>query len=301
MKVDGTSRLDLSRMSFFERTLLDSVLYHFSTRILFERDIEPSCSSFPSVTMAKYIDALEHATKDNNNRDIILPVLGKIPPPIFLLIYQVTWLSRQLPMDASNHSLAIDCLAELDSLEGRYQALSLSSTDSLPGMRNSDIAPKLYALALRIFLAKVLDPDNVSCDSPWIQDLCRIGFRLLQSYDGTESCGQLICWPVMVLGCAACPTTTDESTLEFVDGDILSVNFQMRQTMQDVLLQIWKVSYSGNVRRTASALRQIWALPKFLVATPHDDLLPTSQIRYDGLKALISKAGLGPDSFSSGS
>jgi hypothetical protein len=298
--VAAVPRLQLSRMSFFERTLLDSVLYHFATRLLLVEDIEPTCASFPTGTVAKYIEALESENDGFAASASVLPVIGKIPPALFLNIYQTTWLSRQLPfVDDHNHNLALQCLSDLDSLQDTNSILVHEEEANFHNLPNSDIAAKLYALALRIFIAKVVDPDNVSSNSSWIEALLATGLALLKQYDGRALFGQFICWPMLILGCASCPVRSSE-TLQDGDGESgQAVRAQTRHLIQDLLLQVWRVSYSGYVQRTASTLERIWKLPNVLrsssqkYASDSDD-----EALYDGLLALISKSGPGPGLFS---
>ncbi|KEF62804.1 uncharacterized protein A1O9_00777, partial [Exophiala aquamarina CBS 119918] len=294
--IAGVPRLQLSSMSFFERTLLDSVLYHFATRLLLAEDIEPTCASFPTATVAKYIEALDSERDDYAASASVLPVIGKIPPALFLAIYQVTWLSRQLPfVDDQNQNLALQCLSELDSLQDAHPILLHENDADFHHLSNSDIAAKLYALALRIFLAKVIDPDNVSSTSSWIEALLATGLALLKRYDGSALFGQFITWPMLVLGCASCPVTLFEM-IQDKDGESGSaVRAQTRHLIQALLLQIWEVSFSGYVKRTATALENIWKIPNVLRSNNREYGSDSDEeTLYDGLIALISKKGPGP-------
>lgn len=292
------ARFEIDRLSVFQRTLLDSVLYHFSTRLIFERDIDGICRSFPTQTVAKYIEALDADRKDGRQHASILPVIGKTPPALFLLIYQVTWLSRQLPLHhGHNYTLALQCLTELDRLQEACSIFHTKGAASQPdhSTRTSDsaVAAKLYFLTTRIFIAKVLDPDCVCSTSPQIQDLLAEGLELLKVYDGSAPCGQIICWPILVLGCAACPVRTSEMRSQPSHVPDEKLRLEMRSIIQSQLLQIWKVSYSGYVRRTAGALEKIWKLTKFLARPAGEGSSTTVDGEYDGLNALISKNGVG--------
>lgn len=287
-------------MSFFERTLLDSVLYHFATRLLLAENIEPTCASFPTATVAKYIEALESENDGYAASASVLPVIGKIPPALFLTIYQITWLSRQLPfVDDNNQNLALQCLSELDSLQDTHPILLHEDEADFHNLSNSDIAAKLYALALRVFIAKVIDPDNVSSTSSWIEALLATGLALLKQYDGSALFGQFITWPILILGCASCPVTLSE-TLQDKDGESgPAVRAHTRHLIQGLLLQVWEVSFSGYVKRAATALEKIWKIPNVLRSknrkyVSYSDEEPL----YDGLLALISKNGPGPGLFS---
>ncbi|EHY58741.1 hypothetical protein HRR83_007465 [Exophiala dermatitidis] len=292
-------RFEISRLSVFHRTLLDSVLYHFSTRLIFEKDIDAICSAFPNQTVAKYIEALDTDRMEGKQHASILPVLGKTPPALFLLIYQITWLSRQLPFNSGhNYTLALRCLTELDLLQETCSIFSpehhgMAQTTTKTRTSDSAVAGKLYFLAARIFIAKVLDPDRVSSASPEIKALLMEALELLKVYDGSAPCGQFICWPILILGCAACPMTMSEAGLTISDAPDENLRLEMRKLIQSQLLQIWKVSYSGYVRRTAGALEKIWKLPTMLVQPSLGSISGELEVEYDGLNALISKNGVG--------
>ncbi|KAJ9621073.1 hypothetical protein H2204_012054 [Knufia peltigerae] len=296
-----TRRLDLDQLSVFQRTLLDSVLYHFATRLIFEEDVDAVCESFPSQTIAMYIDALESGTQQSHESSSILPVLGRCKPSLFLLIYQITWLSRQVPLDkhSSNHTLAVECLEELDKLFYtspvlNFDGVSSSGDDSSRTPSNTDVAAKLYFLATKVFLVKVLDPGQVQSTSRQISAMLQQAFELLSCFDGAAPCAQFICWSILVLGCAACPTSKIETCAESdlpVDSGA-EVRLNMRTLIQRQLLQIWKTSYSGYVKRTAGALDKIWSLPDFLVRDV-SKLVSTAGVEYDGLNALVYSGGLG--------
>ncbi|KIX00790.1 uncharacterized protein Z518_09855 [Rhinocladiella mackenziei CBS 650.93] len=301
-------RFEISQLPVFWRTLLDSVLYHFSTRLIFEQDIDAICNSFPCQTVAKYIDALEGESKGSGRNSSILPVLGRTPPGLFLQIYQITWLSRQLPFNyGHNYALALQCWTELDHFQETCTAIGSEDVEPTEisgsmGTSNSEIAAKLYFLATRIFIAKVLNPEGVCNTSPHIYTLFAKGVELLKLYDGSAPCGQFICWPILILGCTACPVTNLEAAIDYPhDTPSERLRWEMRVLIQNQLLDIWKVSYSGYVRRTAGALERIWNLPDILIKAPDDGYSSSSGVEYDGLNALIYKKGLGTALLSSGS
>ncbi|KIW10973.1 hypothetical protein PV08_10272 [Exophiala spinifera] len=294
-----TCRLDLDRLSAFRRTLLDSVLYHFATRLILEEDVDAICESFPSQTIAMYIDALENMAQQGHETSSVLPVLGRCKPSLFLLIYQITWLSRQVPLDlhSSNHTLALQCLEELDKLFYSHPLLQLddlhSFGDDAPRtLTNTDIAAKLYFLATKMFLLKVLSPDQVRTTSSQVSAMLQQAFELLKCYDGAADCAQFICWAVLVLGCAACPTTHFETGASLPIDIGAEVRRKMRNLIQRKLLQIWETSYSGYVKRTADALGKIWSLPSLLVRDA-SSFSSETEAEYDGMNALIYGGGLG--------
>ncbi|KAK5456994.1 hypothetical protein LTS15_004774 [Exophiala xenobiotica] len=292
-------RLDIGQLSVFQRTLLDSVLYHFSTRLIFEEDVNAICKSFPSQTIAMYIEALESGSRESQKTLSILPVLGLAPPSLFLLIYHMTWLSRQLPFDhhSNNYAVALQCSIELDELIKtnpvlRFDDAEVFADDHEAMLSNTGIAAKLYALATKIFILKILHPHRSRTTSPQICTILQQGYQLLKRYDGSAACGQSICWAILILGCTACPVSHGEARGHFHDVIEARLRLDMRRLIQRQLLHLWKTSYSGYVRRTASVLEKIWTLPDFLLNTSTDgDGDPG--MAYDGLNALIFKHGLG--------
>lgn len=295
------SHLDMNQLSVFQLTLLDSLLYHFSTRLIFEKDIDDLCSSFPYQTISKYIDAFETDSRGAHQQAAILPVLGRTPPALFLYIYQLTWLSRQLPFDYDdNYAQALQCSTELENLRQSFPVVNFENT-GLAGdvagqttLTHSEVSAKLYFLTTQIFLAKVLNPEGVCNDSPQIYGLLERGMDLLKLFDATAPCGQFICWPLLVLGCVACAITPSEARREQPQDSEELLRFEVRGIIQRTLVQIWKISYSGHVRRTAGALEKIWNLPSFLARLPEVGRPSSLEGQYDGLNALIYRNGLGP-------
>ncbi|KAK5061154.1 hypothetical protein LTR84_007696 [Exophiala bonariae] len=288
-------RFQLSKMSIFERTLLDSVLYHLATRLVMAEDIEPTVAAFPTGAIAKYIEAWDSESEVDAARAPIRPVIGDIPPALFLIIYQITWLSRQLPLEEYHQDLALQCLADLDRLQAAKPKLSHEVVPPFIKLSNCQIAAKLYALALRIFIWKVIDPEHISNASPRIESLLATGLDLLKRYDGELPFGQFICWPILVLGCAACPVTSAEFVQGGNAGSGQAVRAHTRQLIKKLLQQIWNVAYSGHVTRCELALVKIWQLPGVLVRSDSRYYNANSgkEILYDGLLALISKGGPG--------
>lgn len=290
-----TPRLHLSTMTIFERTLLDSVLYHLATRLVMAEDIEPTVAAFPSGAIAKYIEAWDSDSQAGGASAPIRPVIGNIPPALFLNIYQITWLSRQLPLEEHNQNLALKCLADLDSLRAAKPMLSYEVDTESDKLTNSNIAAKLYTLAMTIFIWKIIDPEHISSTSPRIESLLATGLALLKRYDGRREFGQFICWPILILGCAACPVTSSEMLQGGNTGSSHYVRVQTRKVIRELLQQIWKVAYSGHVTRCELALVKIWQLPGVLVRSDshYYDADAGKEILYDGLLALISKGGPG--------
>ncbi|KAJ9603675.1 hypothetical protein H2200_011861 [Cladophialophora chaetospira] len=295
----NSPKLDLKYLSVLQLTLLDATLYHLSTRLILEKDVHAIWNAFPASTISKYIDACESESKDAQSASPILPVLGKTPPALFVQILHLTWLSRQLPWDGEEqHRHALQCLTELDRIQENYHSVRLDNAALLSaGMksapRNSDIAAKLYFIATQMFAAKVFDPNGVSSSSPHIQTLLRQAGTLVEMFDTSVPCGQFVCWPLLILGCAACSTTFYEAAQDLARDDDELHRFQMRGVIQEMLSQIWSISYSGYVQRTLGALEKIWNLPICLRSGPDSDYLQDHGAEYDGLNALVHKDGLG--------
>ena len=148
-----------------------------------------------------YIEALESGSRGPQRILSILPVLGLAPPSLFLLIYHMTWLSRQLPFDhRSNHcALALQCSGELDELLRmnpvlRFDDAEVLGDDQEATLSNTEIAAKLYFLATKVFILKILYPDRTHTTSPQVYTTLQQGYELLKRYDANAACGQFICW-----------------------------------------------------------------------------------------------------------
>lgn len=148
-----------------------------------------------------YIEALESGSRGPQRILSILPVLGLAPPSLFLLIYHMTWLSRQLPFDhhSNNYALALQCSGELDELLRtnpvlRFDDAGVFGDDHEATLSNTEIAAKLYFLATKVFILKILHPDRTRTTSPQVYTILQRGYELLKRYDGSAACGQFICW-----------------------------------------------------------------------------------------------------------
>jgi len=298
-------RLQLAEMSVFHLTLLDSVLYHFSTRLIFEPEIDAIWTSFPWNALAKYVEAWDDESRDPRTTPRVLPVVGKTPPTLFFLISQITWLSRQLASSSHTTSdLARQCQTTLEEIEEAHFRLHGKCSAVLqdgaikPVISNGDIAAELYFLALRIYIGKVLDPQKTRTDSAAIHLSLINGFALLNGYDASEPCSQVICWPLIILGCAACPLNLAEARGQGTDSIYTQTRMQMRRLIREKLLEIWQLSLSGFVRRTANCLDKVWnlhsSLHRFQSSTDDRFRSKYSSLseKYDGLSALVSKKGL---------
>ena len=292
-----SEHLDLDSLSVLQLTLLDATLYHLSTRLILEEDVDSVWDSFPHKTMAKYVELPKAQETDLHSRPLILPVLGRTPPSLFVQILRLTWLSRRAPLQHSDdYERLLQCMIELDRIQRDFPVVDIedatpSKLDCNSVHSNSEVSAKLYYLAARIFLAKVLDPEHVTAVSSQMQDLLKKGTMLLEMYDTSMPCGQFICWPLLVLGCAACFKTGPEGAGKAATDMVLRAR-RTRELIQETLTQLWDVSYSGHVQRTLAALEKIWKRPKILAIFPaaHCD---GPNVEYDGLNALIHKDGLG--------
>lgn len=283
---------DITQFSVFQWTLLDSLLYHFSTRLIFEESIHAVCSSFPYRVIAKYIHAIDNE-RSRPSSLLVLPVLGRIPPALFLQIYLLTWLSRQRPLGSGpHHELALQCLAEIKRLENEYEtARPESCSIAQDGHEtNSTIGAKLYFLAAQIFARKLESPEQTHSTSTKICHLLSKSLRLLKDYDGDAFFGQFICWPVLIFGCAASPSSESDSTQDrsFSREELLHTD--LRAIIQRQLLHIWGASHSGHVKRTADTLERIWKASR---CSPENSIIGShSAENHDGLDALIWPNGI---------
>ncbi|KAJ5292216.1 hypothetical protein N7478_001467 [Penicillium angulare] len=289
------SEFDTLQFSILHWTALDSILYHFSTRLIFEKDVRVACSSFPSRAIEKYIKAIENEQAKPRPSSLILPVLGKLPPALFLLIYQMTWLSRQRPLETGfNHDLALRYVAEIYRLErgrirSRFGKLSLTKDDN--NMSNADIGTELYFLAARIFARKLENPQEICSSSPEITELLSKGLALLELYDGNARYGQFICWPMLILGCAVCPNADSGESQDCLSSRGGSLYTKTKAVIQDQLLRIWETSHSGHVKRTVNALERVWKAPGYF---DRDTAMENySETGCDSLDALIWETGVG--------
>lgn len=295
----NTPHFEISSLSNFQLTLLDAAIYHLCTRLVLEEDVDTICTFFPARTAAKYIEAVEAERRDPRSPPLILPVIGKNSPALFAQIFQITWLSRQIASEnIDQYKLALRCLAELEQLHANYSTISDDNLASLElggevSLSNSDISTELFFIAAKIFVAKILNPEEVTTNAPEIQTLLRNGAVLLERYDPIMPFGQFICWPLLILGCAACPTATRNATQDLHNDSDDTNRDRVRRLIQEKLGQVWNVSYSGFVYRVLAALEKIWKRPHIFIRNTltGDSSGLTSQ--YDGLNALIYKDGLG--------
>lgn len=291
--------IELNSLSVLQLTLLDATLYHLSTRLILEKDVHAVWDAFPTNTISKYINGCEREAMDSQTSPPVLPVLGRTPPALFLQILHLTWLSRQLPLDDVEHyRQALQCQTELDRIQECYAIVRLEGVSSVrlgvtAKLRNSEISAKLYFLAARVFAAKVLDPNAVTSNSLPTKTWLRQAGTLLDIFDTSEPCGQFICWPLLVLGCAACSITFCEAAQDLPSDDEELHRWQIRGRIHEMLLQIWDISYSGYVKRTLGALERIWNLPLILRRVPATANVSKHSVEYDGLNALTHRDGLG--------
>jgi hypothetical protein len=296
---------DYNNLSTLQVSLLDATLYHLSTRLILEEDVDPIYKAFPTETLTKYIRAVEEKEKTMWEEPLILPVLGRTPPSLFVQILRLTWLSRQPSVEVGeSRDLINQVVAGLNRMQQRFQDLrqedTLHSPDDQPSsLSNSAISARLFYLCTRILCAKVADPRNVTSQSPSIRVMFRKACTLLRLYDSHAPCGQFTCWPLLILGCVASPRSRTEADSDDLPADAI-YRRQARERIHETLLNIWNISYSGYVQRTLSALNKIWTLPRqiFHVSTTPD--LPKTagfDAEYDGLDALLYKDGLGAGLF----
>lgn len=294
----NTPHFEIVSLSSFQLTLLDAALYHLCTRLVLEEDVDTICTFFPALTAAKYIEAVEADRRDPNRPPLILPVIGKNSPALFAQIFQISWLGRQFASEnIDQHELALRCLAELEQLHTNYSTISDDDLASLElgkdvSLCNSDISTELFFIAADIFVAKILNPEEVTTNATQIQTLVKNGANLLERFDPTMPFGQFICWPLLILGCAACPTVAPNATqYRHNDPDGIDRDW-VRRLIRNKLMQVWNVSYSGFVHRVLATLEKMWKRPRIFEKTAFSEDSSGHTFQYDGLHALIHKDGL---------
>jgi hypothetical protein len=295
---EHSERLDINSLSILQLTLLDTTLYHLATRSILEPDVDAIWDAFPIKAIAKYVELLELQASDSSSPPLILPVLGRTPPALFVLILRLTWLSRRLPLrHDEDYQHLLQCMTELDRIKQEFPVVNFNDVtspklDETPPPSSSEVSAKLYYLAVQIFTAKVIDPEHLTAGSPQIQDWLNKGATLLEMYDTTTPCAQFICWPLLVLGCAATSIQTSAAA-ESDSSDNLARSRCIRELIRVILLQIWDVSYSGHVQRTLAALEKVWKQPDIFASFSRSRSLVSFDSEYDGLNAIVYKDGLG--------
>lgn len=299
---------DFDQISPFYRTAIESTLYHFSTRLIFEPKVEDICKAFPWQVVTKYCQWFEQEYQVRDVKEMVLPVLGRGSPALFLLIFQVIWLSRQFPFDAqsADHRQALECQEELRRIEKlispNVSSFIMLTNEHREGFLSGDseIAAALYIIGLKIYITKMIDPVHVTSDESSIQLLLSEAYKLLTCWDPTAPCSQYICWPVLILGCAACPRDPAEVQPNAHLTDSGTMRSRMRSLIRDKLLLIWRSTFSGYVRRSASVLEEVWShrhASDIVNDIPHHEMgyeRANDVVNYDGLDVLLVKRGLAP-------
>ncbi|KAL1638027.1 hypothetical protein SLS58_009048 [Diplodia intermedia] len=240
----------------FLRIHAESAMYHLSTRALFaeslpdERDwaqLQQYLSTCPPSGQGFQLTGspASGATEWTES-----PLLGSIPH-LFTLILETTRLSRAAPL---NDALMAKAQGYLD--ETREDNLRLASFRSRIAAEHDEpeptlelevhCIPRLYLLALEIFLLKITGPATTRAASPAIQKRADAAHALFRTapfrpvhdemrfgpdpaYPFTES----ICWPLLIVGCA---TAREEHVA----------------ALKAVFLDLWRVRYSGYTAASAA-------------------------------------------------
>ncbi|KAF2144891.1 uncharacterized protein K452DRAFT_305852 [Aplosporella prunicola CBS 121167] len=204
----------------FLRCIAESTVYHITTRAIFEPEIDRLSNIFTWSEIEPFLQlrAVADASDCANS-----PLLGSIPK-IYYLVFETTRLTRRVPLETQDMNTAQAVLGEVTNIKAQIEQ-SVTQTPSSDGMSSCEVQEQrepekddhvsnFWILALKIALFKIIDP-STTVSNPMIQGLVKQGCDLLQApafaffVDGEiqlealwEFC-DMICWPLMVLGCAA--------------------------------------------------------------------------------------------------
>ncbi|GME31415.1 Fungal Zn binuclear cluster domain containing protein [Neofusicoccum parvum] len=234
----------------FLRLHAESAMYHLSTRAMFSEKL-PDEREWAQLERYLSMRPAPDATDWSES-----PLLGSIPR-LFTLILEITRLSRRVPLDEAHMKKAQRYLDEIQESKIRLQSIKtrvLAANASAEPTLELEIAcvPRLYILALEIFLFKIMGPLTTHAINPEIQkrvDEAHVLFHTAPfqsvhdelrpgpnpAYPFTES----NCWPLMIIGCAA---IQDEHV----------------QTLKKIFLNLWRVRYSGYVRKVIRVVDAGW-------------------------------------------
>ncbi|KAL1614531.1 hypothetical protein SLS54_009705 [Diplodia seriata] len=280
--------------SIFLRIHAESAMYHLSTRALFaeslptERDwaqLQQYLSTSPSPGAAEWTES---------------PLLGSIPH-LFTLILETTRLSRSVPLNDALMAQAAGYLSEIREANLRLASflsrIAASHDDEPDPTLELEVhcIPALYLLALEMLLLKITRPQTTRADTPDIQKRADAAHALFHTppfrpvlLDETRCFGpdptfpftESNCWPLLVIGCA---TTRAEHT----------------KALKAVFLNLWRVRYSGFVRRAIRVVDAAWEANRACRDAPFSDtaVAPPSPSSHppvdDGLDVLLLHARRG--------
>lgn len=281
----------------FLRIHAESAMYHLSTRALFA-DTLPDERDWAQLqqylTMRLPFEGVEWTES---------PLLGSIPR-LFTLILETTRLSRAVPLNTTLTEKAKTYLDEIQVDKFRLALLKskiAAEYENLEPTMELEVycMPKLYLLALEIFLFKIMGPITTHADNPEIQKRADEAHALFRTapfqtihdemrpgpdpaYPFTES----NCWPLMIIGCA-------------------STRQEHIATLKAVFLNLWRVRYSGYVRKVIRVVDAAWKLNHAYCESKNGFSLETAMnpaveamVPIDGLDVLIQRQGVGWESSS---
>lgn len=281
----------------FLRMHAESAMYHLSTRALFTDQL-PTEREWAHLQLYLSMSPAPGAADWSES-----PLLGSIPR-LFTMILETTRLSRAVPLNEVMMKKAQVYLDEIQEARVRLKAMKsgvLAEDDSHePTLElEIDCIPRLYILALEIFLFKIMGPLTTNAINPEIQKRVDEAHNLFlttpfqeihdemrpgpnPAYPFTE-CN---CWPLMIFGCAAIRET--------------HIN-----TLKSIFLNLWRVRYSGYVRKVIRVVQAGFNANKryrdgskppsrnFEASLDDEDAGPM-----DGLDILVQKKALSWSSFS---
>lgn len=269
--------------SVFLRVHAESAMYHLSTRAIFTDKLpdEGEWAQLESYLSMRPAPAATDWTES--------PLLGSIPR-LFMLILETTRLSRSVPLNEARMKKAQSYLTEIQAEKFRLdsiksQALAGNKVHEPTLELEIDCVPRLYMLALEIFLLKITAPLITHAINPEIRkrvDEAHSLFRAApfqevydelrhdqnSAYPFTES----NCWPLMVIGCAS--IRDDHVTM-----------------LKNIFINLWRVRFNGYVRRVTRVVDAAWnANLRYRTSTELSPKLCVMDL-VDGLDILIPKNG----------
>ena len=204
------------------RVATESFLYHIATMALFHEDIDELSNKF---SWADLHDGLNSNPFPDASKFANSPITGPLHN-VYRLVFEVTELSRHVPLEGEDYQNALQYKLELETLkETLPQESEEDSTNPLAlSLEQSDL---LYVLPLQIYLFKVLHPE-VPATHVYIQSLVRECMPLIQDCLVGDPSNFNLWWPILILSCAV-QSPADVSLLK------------------ERLIEIWKCTLCGHI------------------------------------------------------
>ncbi|EKG20754.1 hypothetical protein MPH_01921 [Macrophomina phaseolina MS6] len=156
-----------SSQMVFLRMHAESAMYHLSTRAMFLEQL-PTEREWAQLQLYLQMRPAPGAAEWSES-----PLLGSIPR-LFTLILETTRLSRTVPLNEALMKKAQNCFDEIQKARIRLEHLKAKAlaeqSDHEPTLElEIDCIPRLYILALEIFLLKIMGPLTTRSNSPEVQ------------------------------------------------------------------------------------------------------------------------------------